>query len=174
MSEEIKTEEKTEKKETFVKKLIEKPTALFITRLVLFIGLALTPTIYLFIRFRCWEFVQKFSLSGRGILACIIGVVSIYVVLRYVIFGGKWRFWKQIVQTILKITLPLALLLSILILSSEYLKELIILCGVCLGCWTIAGIINPLQEWAYKQSMEETTDIMDYWFSRIKKNKEDL
>lgn len=167
--------QKTEKKEKFVKKIIEKPTALFITRLALFIGLALTPTIYLFIRFRCWEFVQKFSLSGWGIFACLLGFISMYVILRYVIFGGKWRYWKQIVRTIIKITLPFTLLFAIFILSREFINELTILCGICLGCYTLAGIVSPLQERTYKQSLEETTDIMDYCFSRIKKrHKEDL
>ena len=169
MEEETKVKEKPKSK---VAKLLEKADWTFVVRLIVFITLALAPAVYLFIKYRCFEVVKKVSFSGWGILGILIVVGVIYIVLRYVVFGGKYAYWKQIIKTIISITLPISLALTLIVISRDFINELIVFVSVALGCWTTAGIINPLPQWSYKKSLGETADALDYAFSRFKNKAE--
>ena len=159
--------EKTNK----VKKILEKNNTFFIVRAVLFGLLLIAPAVYLFIKYRCYEFTSKLSLGGWGILALIIFAVGVYTFLKYLIFGGVWAYWKQVIQGILKVVLPLTILIVMVAISLSFREQLLWFLGVALGCWFSAYLINPFPEWTYKKTLGETADVVDFAISRIHSEK---
>jgi len=156
--------EKTNK----VKKILEKKNTIFIVRAVVFALLLIAPAIYLFIKYRCYEFTSKLSLGGWGILALIVFAVGVYTFLKYLIFGGVWAYWKQVVQGVLKVALPISILIIMVAISISFREELLWFLGVALGCWFGAYLVNPFPEWTYQKTLGQTADVVDYAFSRIK------
>lgn len=151
-----------------VEKAVETKQSSYVVRGVGAITLLFAPILYIFIRFECYKFVSKMAFSGWGIIGFILLGVAIYVVLQYVVFGGKWAYWKQIVKGITKITLPCLITYFVFQSSADFLKELnivVIMLGVC---WTSAYILNPLPEKQYNEGITEQMDIVSY---ALKKRK---
>ncbi len=147
---------------TNAEKELNKSKTSFIVRAIIFAILLLSPMVYVFIRYKCRTFTEKISFSGWGILGLMIGVVAIFLFFKYLIFNGKWRYWKQIVKGIVKVALPFLLVIGLVYLSINYLKELmyvLIFSGIC---YFSAYLVNPFPEWAYKESLGETADVLEY------------
>lgn len=149
-------------------KELNKSKTSFIVRAIIFAILLLSPMVYVFIRYKCWTFTEKISLSGRGILGLMVGVVAIFLFFKYLIFNGRWKYWKQVVKGIIKVALPFLLVIGLIYLSINYLKELmyvLIFSGIC---YFSAYLVNPFPEWVYKESLGETADALEYALKRRK------
>lgn len=154
-----------------VEKELNKSQGIFISRAIIFALLLLSPMVYVFIRYKCWDITQKISFSGWGILGIILGVIGIYAFFRYLLFGGKWAYWKQVVKGILKVGLPFGLMIGLIYLSIDYLKELMYVLVFSGICFLGAYLVNPFPEWAYNKSLGETADVVEFALKRHKGTK---
>lgn len=162
--------EKTKK--SSVAKILDKDNKVFIIRAIAFVLLALVPAIYLFFRYDCYKFTTKLSFSGWGILALLIGVGVMFVVLKYLIYGKTWKYWKQVVKGVIQVLLPMGCIIGIVAISVNFLSELCTFLGIACACWFSAYLVNPFPEWAYQKSLGETADTLEYAFQRIKDKNE--
>jgi len=152
-----------------VEKQLNKGQNIFIFRAILFGILLISPAVFVFIKYQCWNFTSKISLSGWAILGVLLFFISVYAFLRYLVFGGKWAYWKQVVKGVLKVLLPFSLIGALVYLSIDFLKELMILIVFCGICYFVAYLVNPFPEWAYNKSLGETADVVEFALSRHKK-----
>lgn len=155
-------------KKNKVERELGKSKELFYIRAISFFLLGITPAIYLFIKFRCYEFTSKLALGGWGVLALVLFFGAIYIFLRYLIFGGKWAYWKQCIKVGMCIALPLLLLILICKVAQNYFNELLVVGVVALISWVGAGLINPFPEWTYNKTLGETADVVSYAIKRVK------
>lgn len=158
-------------KKTRIERELDKGKNVFVIKGVASILLALAPIIYIFIRYECYKFVMKISMSGWGLIAIILGVIVFYVVMKNILSGTKWAYWKQVVQGICKIFVPALALFGIVYCSIDYLKELTILITLIGFCWTLAYILNPLPELKYKEGLNESVDTVQYAMNKLRIKK---
>ena len=145
-----------------IAKAVEKENTSYIACGVGAIMLALAPIVYIFIRYECYKFISKMAFSGWGLIALILIGIVVYAILQYVVFGGKWARWKQIVRGLIKVFLPCAILSLIIHCSIDFLKELQILVGMIAICWSGAYILNPIPEKQFNEGITQQMDIVSY------------
>lgn len=164
-------ENKMEEEQEAEKQRVKERNVLIFRAIGFFITL-LTPAVYIFFAFDCYKFTDnKMSVSGWGILGTLLLVAGLWVFFKYVLFGGTYRYRKQITKTIVQIALPLLALTLIIASTRNFYGDLLTVSIVCLISWSIAGIVNPFPELAYKQSGGATDDYLDYLFGKNKNKK---
>lgn len=147
---------------------------LFWTRLVLFCFFSLAPILFMMWRFDLFGEVSAMSIGGWGIIAFLIVFVFLIIMFNYVIKSRKWSYWKQILKGIAFLILPLFFVLICLNAAQGYITQLMQLICCCILCWSVAIAINPMPEWAFKQSQGEQESFMNYVLDKreAKKNNE--
>ena len=146
---------------------------LFIIRLVIFIALLLVPPIYLAIRYDLFQKVSKLNVGGWGILAIILCAIGIFVLLRYIIKGKQYAYWKQVLKAVLYVLVPCFTLYLIIYISREYLDRLLELVIVFMACYFVALVVNPLPEYTYEKSKGEFESWINYALDKREKAKEE-
>ena len=155
-------------KKTKVEKALDTKKSTNIVKGVGAIVCALVPPIYVFIRYKCWNFTTKICFSGWAILGVMLFVGALVWVLNNIIFGGKWAYWKQIIRAFIKVFLPCVAVGLIMYYSINYLKELAILVSVIGVFWTVAYILNPIPEMQYVEGVNEQVDTLTYAYKKIR------
>lgn len=154
-----------------IEKELNKGNGIFITRAIIFALLLISPAVYIFVKYECRNFTSKVALSGWAILGLLLLVVGVFIFFKYLVFGGKWSYWKQVVKGVIKVLIPFALVVGLIMLSINYLKELlyvVIFSGVC---YFSAYLVNPFPEWTYKKTLGETQDVMELAFRKVQSSK---
>lgn len=141
----------------------------FIIRLIAFILTAFViPCTYLSIRFNL--FVSKSRLSIWGFIMILFVLIVIVVMLKFYLDGmkTKWSYGKQLVKGFLKVVLPLAIILILILFIRNHLEEFvrdINLMVECVGVITLSEIIaimvNPLSKWAFENNIDGLVAITD-------------
>lgn len=151
-----------------VEKELKKGNSIFIVRAIIFLMLLLAPAIFVFFKYECWNITSKMSLSGYAILGIILFGIGLYAFFRYLVFGGKWAYWKQVVKGVIKVLIPFIVVIGLIYVSIDFLKELLIMLIFGGLCFFSAYLVNPFPERAYKRSLGETADVVEYAIKRSK------
>lgn len=136
------------------------------------------PFCFIAFRFELFSKISKISVSGWGIFAILIVVVFIFSILRYLKKGlkGRYNFWIQCINGVLKITLPLLAFFMLINSMKDNLDYFLQALGCVILCETIAVPLNPLPKWAYEAQrdsrMDERKDTVDYLLDKVSKKKE--
>jgi hypothetical protein len=149
----------------------EKNKNIFILRLIAFIILMLTPIIYLVCKYNLFTTVNSMTIGSWGIIAIIITAIAIGIFLKYILFGKKWAYRKQIVKGVLVVGLPLGTITLILVYASSYLTQLHDFFEILTICRLVAYIVNPLPEWTYQKSLGEQEDFLNYVLDKRENRK---
>lgn len=164
--------EQVKEKKNKVEKELDKPNWVFYVRAIIFGILCISPAVFVFVRYKCYEITNKMSFSGYAILGLVLLVIGVWFFFRYIIFGGKWAYWKQVVKGIIKVGIPFGAMIGLVILSRNFLNDLLYLLIFSGICFLGAYLINPFPEWTYKKTLGETADLIEYSLNKYKnKNK---
>ena len=101
----------------------------------------------------------------------MIGVVS--VLIKFYLEGMKCKYslFKQILQGVIKLILPLTLLLVSLIWLGDNVNMIKEALYVIIPCEFVAIVVNPLPKWCFDNNIEGISEIADKILSK-KEGKE--
>ena len=78
----------------------------------------------------------------------------------------KYSLFKQILQGVIKLILPLLLFLIILIFMKDNIKLMIESLLVIIPCEIIAIVVNPLPKWCFENNVNGIIAITDKIFRK--------
>ena len=151
----------------------KKAKKIFIVRVCLYIlfGLIL-PSAFIIWRYDLFKTVSKVNLSGWAIVLGIIVLTFTIITLRYILHAKKYSYTKQIIKGVCSIILPLLFIIFVLYSARNTIDQLLQVLGCVTICETIAIVINPLEKWAYKQSLGEQENFLNYVLDKREQKKD--
>ena len=149
----------------------KKDKEIFWVRFVGWVVFCLLPIVFVAWRYGLFSKVTKISVSGWALFCGLILFVFLAIFLNYLLKVKKWAYWKQIVKGVLFLILPLSACLYGLYCARDTIDQLLQVLGVCILCWTVAIVINPMPGWTYEVSKGETADMFDYALDRREQKK---
>lgn len=153
-----------------------KERRIFIARIIAWILLScVTPVVFIGWRYKLFDKAGSLQLSGWGLIAIIIICVFLYTMVKYIRAGfTEWSMIRQIVDGIVKVILPLAALLAVVIGIRNSLETFIQALSCVLICEVISVPLNPFPEWVWKKSKGRFESTVDYIADRFnQKEKEE-
>jgi len=121
------------------------------------------PIAYLVIRFSLFQTTTRLQvgLTGIVVIAIMLGVIS--VLIKFYLDGMKCKYslFKQILQGIIKLILPLLLLLVSLVWLGDNISILKEALYVIIPCELVAIIVNPLPKWCFDNNVDGMSEIAD-------------
>lgn len=141
----------------------------FIIQFIIFIAFGiLAPILYLTIRFNLFQTTSRLQIGIWGIIVIGIIIGSISVLIKYYLDGMKTKYslFKQILQGVIKLILPLLLFLIILIFMKDNIKLMIESLLVIIPCEIIAIVVNPLPKWCFENNVNGIIAITDKIFRK--------
>lgn len=138
-------------------------------RLALFLLFStVAPITYMVIRFHLFQTTTKLQvgLAGIVVIGIMMGVIS--VLIKFYLEGMKCKYslFKQILQGIIKLILPLILILVILIWFRDNIDMIRESLYVIIPCELVAIVVNPLPKWCFDNNIEGLTEIADKIFKK--------
>lgn len=138
-------------------------------RLALFLLFStVAPITYMIIRFHLFQTTTKLQvgLAGIVVIGIMMGVIS--VLIKFYLEGMKCKYslFKQILQGIIKLILPLILILVILIWFRDNIDMIRESLYVIIPCELVAIVVNPLPKWCFDNNIEGLTEIADKIFKK--------
>lgn len=134
---------------------------IFIIRLSLYILIGLVAPIgFLAWKFQLFSKVTKISFSIWGFIAIFVIAVFILKLFNGLRKGMKPCIWKQVIDVICKITIPLVLVTIAFEWLSGFSSEFVQFLVVLTICESTGGVVNPLPQWRFENGIEVKTDIV--------------
>lgn len=133
-------------------------------RLILFLLFStVAPITYLIVRFHLFQTTTKLQvgLAGIIVIAIMLGVIS--VLIKFYLEGMKCKYslFKQILQGIIKLILPLVLLLVTFIWLGDNIIMVKEALYIIIPCEMVAIVVNPLPKWCFDNNIEGLSEIAD-------------
>ena len=126
------------------------------------------------VRFHLFQTTTKLQvgLAGIVVIGIMIGVIS--VLIKFYLEGMKCKYsiFKQILQGIIKLILPLTLLLVTLIWLGDNVNMIKESLYIIIPCELVAIVVNPLPKWCFDNNVEGITEIADKILNKNKEDKE--
>ena len=141
----------------------------FVIQLCLFCLFSIViPITYLTIRFNLFQVNSQLQIGLWGIIVIGILVGGLSVLAKYYLDGMKTKYslFKQILQGVIKLILPLLLFLIILIFMKDNIKLMIESLLVIIPCEIIAIVVNPLPKWCFENNVNGIIAITDKIFRK--------
>ena len=153
----------------------KKEKRIFILRVIGWLTLScILPVVFIGWRFKLFEGNNSLQLSGWGLIAVIIIAVFLYTLVRYIRAGfTEWSMLKQIVNGIVRILLPLAAILAIVVSIRNSVETFIQALSCVLICEVISIPLNPFPEWIWKKSKGKFESTVDYIADRLNQGKKE-
>ena len=85
---------------------------------------------------------------------------------------AKYSLFKQILQGIIKLIMPLTILLVTFIWLGDNINIVKEALYIIIPCELVAIVINPLPKWAFDNNVEGISEIADKILSKNKEDKE--
>jgi len=115
------------------------------------------------VRFHLFQTTTKLQvgLAGIAVIGIMLGVIS--VLIKFYLEGMKCKYslFKQILQGILKLILPLTLLLVTLIWLGDNVAMIKESLYIIIPCELVAIVVNPLPKWCFENNVEGLSEIAD-------------
>lgn len=143
-------------------------------KLALFLLFSLiAPCAYLIIRYDLFKPTSALQIGIWGIAVICIFLSVITTLIRYYLEGmkTKYSFLKQVLEGLIKVVLPLALALVIIVWVGDnvsLLKESLL---VIIPCESVAVFLNPLPKWCFENNVEGIGEIADKIINKTKKGE---
>ena len=124
------------------------------------------------VRFHLFQTTTKLQVGLAGIVVIGIMMAVISVLIKFYLDGMKCKYslFKQILQGIIKLILPLTLLLVILVWLGDNVNIIKESLYIIIPCELVAIIVNPLPKWCFENNVEGISEIAD---KILNKNKEE-
>ena len=147
---------------------------MFIIRAIVWsIFSAILPVVFIGWRYSLFKKVGSIQLSGWGLVAVVILFVFLKVLIHYIKAGFVgYSMTKQVINGVLKVILPLAILLIICIAIRNNIDYFIQALEITIICEVVAIPINPFPEWIYEKSQGRIESMLDLFSAKLNK-KED-
>ena len=144
-------------------------------RLALFLLFStIAPITYLVIRYHLFQTTTKLQvgLAGIIVIGIILGVIS--VLIKFYLDGMKCKYslFKQILQGIIRLILPLVLLLVTLIWLGDNISMIKEALYIIIPCELVAIVVNPFPKWCFDNNIEGISEIADKILNKNKEEKE--
>ena len=150
------------------------PKSIFAVRFTSFLATALiAPCVYLIVRFDLFRSTSKLQIGLWGCVMFGIIIAVVTVLIKFYLDGMKNRYsyFKQLVQGLISLILPLTLVLVILIYLRDNIDLIIEALYVFIPCEIVAICVNPLPRWCYENNVEGIGEIADKIFKRNESEK---
>ena len=144
-------------------------------RLALFLLFStIAPITYLVIRYHLFQTTTKLQvgLAGIIVIGIILGVIS--VLIKFYLDGMKCKYslFKQILQGVIRLILPLVLLLVTLIWLGDNISMIKEALYIIIPCELVAIVVNPFPKWCFDNNIEGISEIADKILNKNKEEKE--
>jgi len=133
-------------------------------KLVLFLCFSIIiPIGYLVVRYGLFQPTTTIQVGLLGIVVFAILIGSVEVLIKYYLesMKAKYSLFKQILNGLIKLILPLTLCLLVIITLDNnigILKEALI---IIIICESVAIIINPFPQWCFENNIEGLGEIVE-------------
>lgn len=159
-----------EKKELTIEE--KKERNIFVIRVCLYVlfGLIL-PSAFIVWRYDLFKVVSKVNIGGWSLVLGLIILIFSIITLRYILHNKEYSYVKQIIKGVCYLILPLLFAIYVLYSVRETINQLIQVLGFITISETLAIIVNPLEEWAYKKSLGQQETFINYVFDKREQKK---
>lgn len=131
------------------------------------------PVLFIGWRYSLFKKVGALQLSGWGLIGIIIIFVFLRTLVRYIRAGFiEWSMFKQVLNGITKIILPLGVVLAVAIAIRNNLDYFIQALSVVLLLEAIAIPINPFPQWIWVKTQGRFESLIDYIANKNKKESD--
>lgn len=126
------------------------------------------------VRFHLFQTTTKLQVGLAGIVVIGIMLAVISVLIKFYLEGMKCKYslFKQILQGIIRLILPLTLLLVILIWLGDNVAMIKESLYIIIPCELVAIVVNPLPKWCFDNNVEGLSEIADKILNKNKEDKE--
>lgn len=137
----------------------------------------LTPMVYLIVRYNLFQptTTTGVSIGFWGIVVIGILMCAVAVLVKFYLEGmkTKWSWAKQVIEGFVKLILPLAFVLFVLIWLGDNIGLVKEGLYVIIPCEAVGICVNPLPKWAFDNNVEGIGDIAESVFKRVNKKEEE-
>ena len=134
----------------------------------------IAPVTYLTIRFHLFQTTTRIQvgLGGIIVIAILLGVIS--VLIKFYLDGmkSKYSLFKQILEGIIRLILPLVLLLAIFVWLGDNVSMVKEALYVIIPCELVAIVVNPLPKWCFENNVDGIVEIADKILNKKKEGGE--
>lgn len=171
-------EEEVKQKKSFKQWCEEHPKTVFTIRLIAWaLFSAILPFIFIVWRYGIFQTNCTIKLTGWGIIGVIIIIVFAITLLKYVYKAMKPGLFRQCVEGVCKILLPLTILLLLVVEIESHISLVKQALGCVIVCEIIGIPLNPFPAYLEKRRIEEGKEQADslsdiFWDKFFKKKKD--
>lgn len=153
----------------------KKSKKLFAIRVILWsLFSCVIPVSFIAWRYNLFDKVGKVQLTGWGLVAIIIITAFIYVFARYIRAGFvEWSMFKQILDGVVKIVIPLCALLALCVSLKNSLELFIQALSCVIFSEVIAIPLNPFPQWIWEKSQGRFEGMVDFIANKFNEKKGD-
>lgn len=128
----------------------------FWTRFGLYIAFGIViPFAFLTWRYQLFSKVSKISIGGWGLVAILMVAIFFISLIKAVKKGLPFSYGVQVLTVLCKISIPILAVLCCLYALRDLIDQTIQFVAVLFTCETIAGLVNPLPQWAHENKVNE-------------------
>lgn len=122
----------------------------------------IAPCGYLIIRFNLFQTTTKTKVGFWGVMVVILLITVVSVMIKYYIDGlkTKYSYFKQLLQGFMRVIMPMALILLIIIWLGNNIAIIKEVLYVVIPCEVVAIFINPFPKWCFDNNIEGLTEIV--------------
>lgn len=145
-----------------------------IWRLIVFLLFSIVvPATYLIYRFNLFSAENTISIGIGGIIVFSILIGTIGVLIKYYLEGmkTKYSYFKQILQGLLKLIFPLAIVLLVIVFLQDNIGLIKEALFILIPSEFLAILFNPFPKWCFENNIEGISEIADKIFKKKKESE---